>query len=145
MVLVQRGREPNKGLWSLPGGKIELGETTIQAAQREIAEETGLVSLAWYEGGAFSVTDSIHTSQEDPDQVLFHYVITQCFAELTSSEPESALQAGDDAADAAWHSVEEIRDRVDKGETTPGVLLAVEKAMKLHRNGLLPCIVEKVE
>lgn len=41
VLLVRRGHEPSKGLWSVPGGKVEAGETPAQAAVREVAEETG--------------------------------------------------------------------------------------------------------
>lgn len=43
VLLVERGRPPNAGLWSVPGGKLELGETLAQAVAREVREETGLV------------------------------------------------------------------------------------------------------
>jgi ADP-ribose pyrophosphatase YjhB (NUDIX family) len=43
LLLVQRGREPGRGLWAVPGGKVEFGEPMREAARREVAEETGLV------------------------------------------------------------------------------------------------------
>ena len=147
-VLVQRGREPNKGLWSLPGGKIEWGEPTLAAAQREVLEETRLgPNLVWYQDGAFCVTDSITTpssssssgSKKDDDSNAppkFHYVICQCFA---TTPTEEQLQPNDDAADAAWHSVDEVRQRLEQSEMTPGVLQVLEKAQTLYDKGLLPC------
>ncbi|HEY6634873.1 MAG TPA: NUDIX domain-containing protein, partial [Acidimicrobiia bacterium] len=42
LLLIQRGREPGKGLWAVPGGKVEWGEKMRDAARREVAEETGL-------------------------------------------------------------------------------------------------------
>ena len=42
LLLIRRGRDPSRGLWSLPGGRIETGETAEQAVEREVLEETGL-------------------------------------------------------------------------------------------------------
>jgi len=42
MLLILRGHEPGKGLWSIPGGRIEPGETDEEAVKREVSEETGL-------------------------------------------------------------------------------------------------------
>ena len=42
LLLIRRGREPSRGLWSLPGGRVEPGETLEQAVVREVREETGL-------------------------------------------------------------------------------------------------------
>jgi hypothetical protein len=117
-LLIQRGREPNKGQWSFPGGKIHLGESILEAAKRELNEETGIeeessstssslykdYKLRWYTNGPFACTDSIHprmvgtnnnghkTSNYNKDNtrnsIAYNYVISQCFAELT---PTSAV------------------------------------------------------
>jgi len=132
--MVQRGNEPNKGIWSLPGGKLEWGEGTLSGAQRELHEECQIQpsELQWYEEGAITVTDSIHTDPDD--NVLFHYVIAQCFA-LAPKEYE--LIPSDDAADAAWWTLDEIKCRVESGEATPGVLQVIEQAEAYYQSGLL--------
>eukprot|EP00521_Asterionellopsis_glacialis_P013734 CAMPEP_0195300740 /NCGR_PEP_ID=MMETSP0707-20130614/28057_1 /TAXON_ID=33640 /ORGANISM="Asterionellopsis glacialis, Strain CCMP134" /LENGTH=195 /DNA_ID=CAMNT_0040363519 /DNA_START=378 /DNA_END=965 /DNA_ORIENTATION=+ len=137
-AIVQRGKEPNKGLWSLPGGKIEVGETTLEAAQRELYEETLLSSnIRWYQDGAFRCTDSIHT-QEETGVVEFHYVISQCYATIESSSVEEPiLVPSDDAADAKWLSVDDVREYIALGYMTPGVLRVIEHAELLHEKGLL--------
>ena len=130
-VLIQRGQEPNKGLWSLPGGKLEFGETTLKGAQRELQEECQLLSddnLEWYEGGAICVTDYLSSNVQ--------YSICTCFAAVTSSSLPSLIPS-DDAADAKWRTLSEIKDNVDRGETTEGVLRAVQRAEQLYETGLL--------
>eukprot|EP00956_Cyclotella_meneghiniana_P010518 scaffold14629_cov72-Cyclotella_meneghiniana.AAC.4 len=148
-LLVQRGKEPNKGMWSLPGGKIELGEKTLDAAKRELTEETSLISsqdknetesqkcsLRWHEGGPFFSSDSIHHSQSN--RVSFHYVISQCFAELKSPTPPN-IRASDDAMDARWWSSNEMKKAEDEGIVTAGVASVVERSEKLYSSGLLQC------
>jgi 8-oxo-dGTP diphosphatase len=99
VLLVKRGRPPAKGLWAIPGGGIELGETLQQAAEREIKEETGIVIRA---GEPILTFDMV---ERDPqDRVRFHYVIVDLAAEYVSGEP----QPGDDAADARWISAREL-------------------------------------
>jgi 8-oxo-dGTP diphosphatase len=133
-VLVQRGKEPNKGLWSLPGGKLEGGETTLDGAKRELQEECqiNMGSLQWFSDGGITVTDSIH--HDENGTLLFHYVIAQCFAVAPS---ELQLVACDDASDAKWQTVSQIRDKVEKGQTTPGVLRVVERAERMFQQGFL--------
>lgn len=147
-LLVQRGKEPNKGMWSLPGGKIELGEKTLDAAKRELMEETGLTTsvstiikqdrciLRWHTDGPFACSDSIHHSQTSG--VSFHYVISQCFAEVTSSSPPNII-ASDDAMDARWWSVDEMKDAENEGTVIEGVGSVVERSEKLYTSGLLEC------
>jgi 8-oxo-dGTP diphosphatase len=137
-ILVQRGKEPNKGLWSLPGGKLELGETTLEGGQRELEEECVLApsSLSWYDGGAIAVTDSIHYDHDNDEapNVLFHYVIAQCFATAPSELP---LIPSDDAADAGWFTLNDISEKVKSGATTPGVLQVLQRAEDLYQAGVL--------
>ena len=155
-LLVQRGKEPNKGQWSLPGGKIETGEGTLDAGKRELHEETGLVSsvtdhtrnniddemnewtLKWHTNGPFSCSDSIHQSDNGENNPLFHYVISQCFAELIASSPPN-VDASDDAMDARWWSADEVREAETSGVVTIGVLRVLERSETLYLNGLLEC------
>lgn len=88
LLLIRRGHEPEAGRWSLPGGRIEPGETDQQAVVREVREETGLavtcgtlageVRRPWRDGGILEIRD---------------YTAT-----VTGGE----LAPGDDAADARW-------------------------------------------
>lgn len=89
VVLVRRAHPPNEGAWSLPGGKVEPGETLEQALLREVDEETGLAVSA---GPLIEVVELIA-----PDH---HYVVLDYLCLPTSLD----LRAGDDAAEAEWVS-----------------------------------------
>jgi len=134
-VLIQRTKEPNKGLWSIPGGKIELGETVLVGGQRELQEECQLhpSELNWYNDGAFSVTDSIHKDTTTGD-IMFHYTIAHCFAQTKSERPK--LTPSDDAADAKWLNIEEVEQMLIRGETTRGVLNVLRKAENFMLHGI---------
>lgn len=88
LLLIRRGRPPAAGLWSLPGGRVEAGETDQQAVVREVHEETGLSVAPGPLIG--SVT------RPGPDGAV--YEIRDYAASVTSGH----LAAGDDAADARW-------------------------------------------
>jgi ADP-ribose pyrophosphatase len=99
VLLVQRGNPPSQGMWSIPGGRIRLGETLQAAAEREILEETGVVIRASAPVFAF---DAIQ--KDDHGGVEYHYVIVDLIADYVSGEP----RAGDDAADARWITADEL-------------------------------------
>ena len=92
ILLVRRKKPPNQRRWAIPGGKVNLGETLQQAAEREILEETGLRIKA---GEPVYVFDFIERSG---DKIVFHYVIIDLLARYISG----TVRAQDDAAAAAW-------------------------------------------
>jgi len=107
VLLVQRGREPYKGCWSLPGGLIELGETLREAATRELFEETGVTADF---GEPVETFDSI---QRDADgRIATHFVLSVFCGAYVRGEPLAA----DDAAAVEWVPPDELDDR----PTTPG-------------------------
>ena len=90
VLLVKRNKEPGKGLWSLPGGAVELGETLTDALEREIAEEA---SIEIEIGGLVRVLDRI---VHDPaKRVKYHYVIVDYWGSLVSGKPEPATDVID--------------------------------------------------
>ena len=93
-MLVKRGHEPAKDLWSLPGGSVEEGETLSQAAVREVKEETGLDIVTGRE--VWRVVVELATGR--------HYDVHALEAVVTGG----VLQAGDDAADAGWFVIDEL-------------------------------------
>ncbi len=101
ILLVKRKKEPGRGLWAIPGGSVQIGETLQEAAEREVLEETGLVVKAKQPIYLFD-----YIERDERNQVRFHYVIIDLEADLTGGR----LCAADDALDARWFSPEEIRD-----------------------------------
>jgi ADP-ribose pyrophosphatase len=100
-VIVQRGSEPLKGQWSIPGGALELGETLRQCAVREALEETGLQVEA---GEVLGVFDAVY--REPDGRIQYHYVLIDFACRLLRGE----LRAGGDAVQARWVTLEELTD-----------------------------------
>ena len=101
VVLVRRGKEPNKGLWSLCGGSVELGETVAHAAAREVLEETGL-SVRLPVDPAFTVTDAIFDAEGERTDDLGAGARGTGVAARAAAGQDAAAGAGggDDAAGA---------------------------------------------
>ncbi len=108
ILMIRRGKPPAEGLWSVPGGTIELGETILEAAKREVLEETCL------ECRPYAVYDAIDAIYRDENQKLrFHYVILYVAATCKESQPH----ARDDATEARWFTLDEIRNIPTPGRT----------------------------
>ena len=115
IVLVERGKEPLKGYWSLPGGLLELGEKLEAAVQREVVEETGLViePLALFE-----IFERI--MQDAEGNTEYHYVLADYICRVTGG----TLQAASDVSD-----VRRIQRRqLPENRLTEGTLAVIERA-----------------
>jgi len=108
VLLVKRGSAPSGGLWSLPGGRIEPGETMKEALAREVMEETSLQIEVDDLAGAYDVIS------REGDEIAYHYVIITFRARVVDGE----LMAGSDASDARWISESEL----NSCQMTPGLL-----------------------
>lgn len=114
VLLVQRGNEPLKGWWSLPGGAVEAGERVEDAVCREVLEETNLeVSVVRF-GEIFE-----RIMPDAAGEIEYHYVLLDYVCEVRGG----SLRAGSDSADVRWFSPEELIEL----PITSGTLEVVER------------------
>jgi len=118
VLLIRRGKAPRQGEWSLPGGRIEPGERAVDAALRELAEETGVTARIL---GLIDVVDGIFADEGR------HYVLIDYVAEWVSG----TAVAGDDATDAAFMPVATALTSVSWSETRR----IIEAAVRLRDQG----------
>ena len=119
-MLVERGREPLKGYWSLPGGLVETGERIEQALRREIFEETGLHIRPIR---SFDIFERIMLDASGRPE--YHYVLVDFLCRVVGGE----LRAGDDVSRVEWVRRAELTDY----HLTPGTLDMIEKAFDARR------------
>lgn len=98
-LIVRRGHEPRKGEWSLPGGRVELGESLIEAVRREMSEETGLEVAI---GPMLETFDRVHRAADG--RIRYHFVII----DYLCAPIGGVERAGDDAEALAWVRADEI-------------------------------------
>jgi 8-oxo-dGTP diphosphatase len=115
VLLVQRGKAPFLGYWSLPGGRVEAGEVPRTAAQRELLEETGLEAdldpdpVEWVE------VDS--PARDGVPALRFRIAV------FLATRPRGTLIAGDDARAAAWVPIADL----DRRRMTPGTAARIRR------------------
>lgn len=114
LLLVRRGHDPGRGSWSVPGGRVEAGESLAEAVVRELVEETGVVGRCTALLGVVERRGDGH-----------HFVILDYFVEVTEAVPPVP---GTDADEAAWVPLAAVRDLA----LVPGL------AEFLDEHGVLP-------
>jgi len=120
ILLVERGHEPLKGWWSLPGGILETGETLANGIRREVREETGLEVEP---GAIFEIFERIMPDAEGRAQ--YHYVLIDYICDIAGG----ALQAASDVSRAAWVREDELAGY----RITEGTLAVVERAFRSRK------------
>ncbi len=119
VLLVERGRPPMEGSWSLPGGVVEAGESLADSLRREIREETGL------EVRVLEVVEVFERILRDGEgRPEYHYVLVDYLCENAGGK----LQAGDDARRAEWVERQQLKDYA----ITEGTLAVIEKAFAVR-------------
>lgn len=116
LLLVRRGHGPAAGEWSVPGGRVEWGETLAEAVVREVHEETGLDALCGPELGWVERISDEH-----------HFVIVDFL--VTILDPDDPV-AGDDAAEVRWVPLDEV----------PALRLVDGLAAFLDEHGIVPSV-----
>lgn len=118
ILLVRRGYSPGRGKWSIPGGHVEVGESLLRAAERELLEETGL------RGRALGVVNVDEAITVDEAGVRYHYVLVTVLVDAPEGEP----RPGGDALDAVFKPLGEALV-MDLVPSVRGLILKILKGL----------------
>ncbi len=119
VLLVRRAYPPRAGEWSLPGGRLELGESLVDGVRREVREETGIEVEV---GPVVEVFDRVH--HDGDGRVRYHFVIVDFLCRPVGG----VLVAGDDATDARWVA----RADVSGFGVNPHALAVIDQGFDAH-------------
>lgn len=117
VLLVQRGREPGKGTWGVPGGVLELGETLDAGLRREVMEECGIEIEV---GPLLATFEAMERDQAG--RLRFHYVVIDYLARYVGGEP----RPDDDADQAQWVPLDLLDSLFMRQETRNVIRRGVE-------------------
>jgi mutator protein MutT len=120
ILLVERGTEPLKGQWSLPGGGVETGEILESAIRREVREETGLEIQPQ---GVFEIFERILLDENDRPE--YHYVLVDYLCKVKGG----TLAAGSDVSRVEWVP----RRDLSQYTLTEGTLAVIERAFACRK------------
>jgi len=121
VLLIRRARAPRQGKWALPGGSVKLGETLQQAAQREVAEETGVTVSAREPVNSFDVI-----THDEQGRIRFHYVVVDLMADYVRGE----LTPNEEVDGIGWFEP----GALDHLEIDPDTLALIRRCLS-PRNG----------
>ncbi len=113
ILLIRRAAPPSRGLWSIPGGHVELGESVLETAVRELKEEAGLDGQAL---GVVNVDEVI--KRDDSGRVVYHYVLVTVLVDAPHGEPKP----GGDALDASFFELREALHMADIAPSAAGLI-----------------------
>lgn len=122
VLLVKRALPPRQGEWSLPGGRLELGESLVDGVRREVKEETGLEVAV---GAMVEAFDRVH--RDEAGAIRYHFVIVDFLCRPLGG----TLVAGDDASEVRWVA----REAVAALGVNAFAVAVIEKAFRLRSGG----------